>query len=178
MHEVMKPAKSEPPVRAKRIFEPNFPALAGGLFDFSPFRFISAISEEMDKMLREPSGKTSPELWSPAIEVKQAEGKLTITVELPGVKPDEVKVEVVDGALTIEGERKLETEEKKEGYFRSERSYGHFFRSITLPETAKPEEVKAEMKNGMLEIVVPVPEVKTNRRQIPVHGEKAVATAK
>lgn len=81
----------------------------------------------------------------------------------------------MDGSLTIEGERKFETEEKKEGYFRSERSYGHFFRSVPLPETAKFEEVKAELKNGVLEMVIPVPEAKPNRRHIPVTGEKAAA---
>lgn len=87
MREMMKPAKAEPVVRAKRIFEPYFPALGGGLLDFSPFRFFSAVSDEMDKMLRERSDKTATELWAPAIEVKHTEGQLTITAELPGFNP-------------------------------------------------------------------------------------------
>jgi HSP20 family protein len=174
----LKPTKTNPelPARSRRVFEPAFPALGGGLFDFSPFRFISAISEEMDKMMR-GNGSKEPEFWAPPVEVTELEGKLLITAELPGLKKDEVKVEVVDGALIIEGERKHETEEKKEGYFRTERTYGHFFRSIPLPETAKTNEIKAELKNGILEVAIPVSEVKPNRQTIPVHeGPKAAIT--
>jgi len=79
-----------------------------------------------------------------------------------------VKVEVTDDALIIEGERKREHKEEQEGYHRYERSFGRFYRSIPLPEGAKPDQAKAELNDGVLKISVPAPEVKKKVRQIAV----------
>lgn len=100
-------------------------------------------------------------LWNPAIEVDMREGKLIVRADLPGLTKGDVKVDVTDDVLTIEGERKHEEEKKEEGYYRSERSYGHFCRTVALPEGAKPETAKATFKDGVLEIAVDVPTQKT-----------------
>ena len=108
------------------------------------------------------------EAWMPAIEVKEANGNLVVTAELPGVETQDVKVDVTDETLTIQGERKQEKKEEKEGFYRSERSYGRFYRSIPLPDGAKADQIKAEMNNGILAIKIPLAETKQKSRQIAV----------
>src|SRR2546422_10564118 len=82
--------------------------------------------------------------------------------------PEDGKVEVTDGALIIQGERKYEHEENKKGVYRSERRYGQFYREIPLPESADVERAKAQFNNGVLEIKLPVPEQVSKRREIPI----------
>jgi HSP20 family protein len=94
--------------------------------------------------------------WSPQIEVSEKKGKLCVRADLPGIKKDDVKIEVTDEVLTLRGERKEEKEEKKEGYFRSERSYGHFVRVVPLPEGTKTDTAAATFKDGVLEITMNV----------------------
>jgi HSP20 family protein len=84
--------------------------------------------------------------------------------DLPGLKRDDVKVELTEGLLTISGERKEEKEEKREGYYRSERSYGSFFRQIPLPEGAKTDTAKAEFNDGVLEITMQAPAREPQKR--------------
>jgi HSP20 family protein len=109
-------------------------------------------------------------LWAPAIEVSQREGQLTVCAELPGLAKEDVKIEVTDDALIIEGERKQESSSDEGGFRRSERSYGRFYRSIPLPDGAKAEEAKANFSNGVLEVKMPVSEPQSNRRRITVEG--------
>jgi HSP20 family protein len=94
--------------------------------------------------------------WSPTIDVVERDNRLIARVDLPGIKKEEVKVEVVDGWLTIRGERKHETDQEKENFYRREREYGTFSRAFRLPEGAKVEEVKAVFDNGVLEVTVPL----------------------
>jgi HSP20 family molecular chaperone IbpA len=84
-------------------------------------------------------GEFRQSLWSPQIETFEREGKLVIRADLPGLTKDDVNVEITDDAINISGERRNEDEERREGYYRSERSYGGFFRSIQLPEGANAE---------------------------------------
>ncbi|HEY7303801.1 MAG TPA: Hsp20/alpha crystallin family protein [Bryobacteraceae bacterium] len=151
------------------LFGPMIPF--GDLFGVNPFALMREFTKEMDRAFSTSSAsELRPEVWIPAIEVKKANGNFLVTAELPGIKTGDVKVEVTDEALTIEGERKEEKREEKEGLYRSERSYGRFYRSIPLPDGAKTDQVKAEMKNGILEIKVPVNGAKQKSRQIPVAG--------
>jgi HSP20 family protein len=78
-------------------------------------------------------------------------------IDLPGMKKDDVKVEVTDGQLAISGERKSEAEEKREQFYRCEREYGSFYRRVPLPEGARIEDVKATFADGVLEVSVPLP---------------------
>lgn len=152
--------------RRPETYFPTFPF--GGLFGASPFKLMKRFTEEMDRTF---GGFTTPaesEFWAPALEIKTANGNFIVTAELPGLTKDEIKVEVVDEALVIEGERKREKEEKGEEFYRSERYYGKFYRSIPLPKGAKTEAVIAELNNGVLHVTVPVPELKPATRQVPI----------
>jgi len=112
------------------------------------------------------------------IDVFERDHHLVTKVDLPGLKKDEVKVEVTDNFLTISGERKAEKEEKREGYYRSERSYGSFHRQIPLPEGAKTDTATAEFKDGVLEIAMQAPERKPLARQLTIKHVVETAKAK
>jgi len=101
-----------------------------------------------------------------------------VTAELPGLKKEDVKVELTEDALIIQGERKQEHKEDHEGFHRWERSYGQFYRSIPLPEGAKTDQAKAELTDGVLKVSVPVPEAKKKTtRQVPIEQGKETKPA-
>ena len=91
----------------------------------------------------------------PRLDVSSDEKAYSVTAELPGVRPDDVKIEVRDNALIIHGEKKNEHTEEKKDYYLSERSYGSFERVLTLPEDAVVDEIKATHKDGVLSIAIP-----------------------
>ncbi len=136
---------------------------AGG----SPFAFMRRFSEEMDRLFGDfgfGRGVHSPSLgrglggfaeaggtlWSPQVEVFERGGQLVVRADLPGMTRDDINIEVTDDSLVIRGERKSEREENEEGYYRSERSYGSFYRQIPLPEGVNAENANATFRNGML----------------------------
>lgn len=90
--------------------------------------------------------------WAPLVDITEDEKEFLVKAELPEVKKEDVKVTVENGTLTIEGERKFEKEEKNKKYHRVERAYGQFTRAFTLPETADPNKINAEFKDGMLTV--------------------------
>jgi HSP20 family protein len=152
---------------ARSLFGPMAPF--GDLFGMNPFALMREFTKEMDRAFSTPlSAGVTSQAWAPVLDVKEANGNLVVTAELPGIKPGDIKVEVAGQTLTIQGERKEEKKEEKEGMYRSERSYGRFYRSIPLPDRAKTDQIKAEMTNGVLELSVPLAEAKRNSRQIPV----------
>ncbi len=112
---------------------------------FSPERFLRAWNTPAQH----------PERLAPAVDVSEDEKSYSITVELPGVKKDDVTVEIHENVLTIRGEKKSEREEKKDRKHWIERTYGSFSRSFTLPPIAVGEELKASFKDGVLAIEVP-----------------------
>jgi HSP20 family protein len=139
------------------------------LFRMTPFSLMRRITEEMDRVYHEFT--TSPghgATWAPAVEISELDGKYVVRAELPGVKPADVKLEITDEALVLEGERKSENQEAKSGVHLTERQYGRFYRSIPLPEGANIEEARARFENGVLEITVPMKEQRTKRREIPI----------
>jgi HSP20 family protein len=130
------------------------------------------LTEEMDRMFTGNwSGLRESEVGEclPAVEITERDGKILVRADLPGINKDDVKVELTDGILTIEGERKQEHEEESQGFRRSERRYGRFFRSIPLPEGANLDQARAQFNNGVLEVSVPVPESQ-RRRSIPIEA--------
>jgi HSP20 family protein len=95
--------------------------------------------------------------WMPPVEAFERDHRLTVRVELPGMKREEIEVTFTEGGLTIEGERKLENEEKKNEWYRNERTYGKFVRTVPLPEGVNGTDIKATFEGGLLEIKVPLP---------------------
>jgi HSP20 family protein len=134
-----------------------------------PFALFRQMQAEFDRMFEGFGGPSFrlPSLrdravsegatWTPGIDVFERGGRLVTKIDLPGVKKEDVKVEVADGNLTISGERQSEAEEKKENYYRCEREYGSFYRSVPLPEGVKIEDVKATFTDGVLEVSIPMP---------------------
>jgi len=151
-----------------------------------PFTLLRQMMSELDRVFDEsawPAFRTRPALeatsWFPGIDVFEKDGRLVTRVDLPGLKKEDVKVEVTDGQLAISGERKTEAEEKKEHVYRCEREYGSFYRAVPLPEGAKLEDVKATFSDGVLEVSVPLPaKPETKVRKIEVQeASKAAKTA-
>jgi HSP20 family protein len=113
--------------------------------------------------------------WSPLVDVFEDTDSITLKVELPEVEAKDVEILVEGNSLTLKGERKLENEEKREGYHRIERTYGAFSRSFTLPATVDAEQIRAEGKDGVLRIVLPK-KAETKPRQIKVGVASGQAT--
>jgi HSP20 family protein len=93
--------------------------------------------------------------WTPACDIYEDDESVTLRFELAGVDPKDVDVRFENGVLTVNGERKLEREDKRENYHRVERSYGTFTRAFSLPATVDPERIKAETKHGVLNVTLP-----------------------
>jgi HSP20 family protein len=143
----------------------------------NPFVFMRRVTEELDRAFGlRADAPGLPELyrrmWAPEIEVFERDNKFVVRVDLPGLKKEDVKIEVTHDALTIEGERKLETEEKKEeGFYRTERTYGRFFRRIGIPEHVKAENAVAAFKDGVLEVEMPaIPVPAVTKRAVEITG--------
>jgi HSP20 family protein len=144
------------------------------VFLSNPFTLMRRMTEEMDRAFSEFNGSNGDSsLFAPAIEVSQRDGQYSIHADLPGMKPEDVKVEVRDGALIIEGERKFEREEDRGRTHRTELRYGRFARIIPLPEEANTENAHAKFENGVLEVTVPIAEQQSNRHQIPVQSAQS-----
>ncbi len=134
-----------------------------------PFDLLRQMTTDFDRMfnagawpsfrlpVRQSQRLAEAAAWNPQIDVFEKDNRLITKVDLPGLKKDDVKVEVTDGQLAISGERKTETEEKKNDFYRCEREYGSFYRAVPLPEGVKVEDVKASFADGVLEVSVPMP---------------------
>ena len=150
----------------------NWPARDA--FAFSPFSMMRRLSEEMDRAFGSSFGLTRGSDWgfNPAIDVRERDGNFEICAELPGMSKDDVKVECTDEGIILQGEKKREQESDEGGWHRSERSYGSFYRMIPLPEGANAEQAKAEFKDGVLDIRVPIREQQRQSRRIPIEVGK------
>jgi HSP20 family protein len=155
-------AKPEP----NDFFAPILPF--GRFFGVRPFALMREFTDEMDRMFKGAPIAEGLATWSPTVDVTRCNGDLVVTAELPGLKKEEVKIEMTEDALVIEGERKREHKIDHEGYHRVERSYGKFYRSIPLPKEAKTELTKAELNEGILKVTIPVAEAKPKAREIPI----------
>lgn len=160
----------------KKELEPRFMEPFRSDYFENPFSLMRRFSNEMDRLFEgfgfRPRFFETPvetALWAPNVEVLEKEGKLLVRADLPGLTKDDVKVGVTDDVLTLEGERKQEKEEKREGYFRSERSYGAFYRAIPLPDGVKADGIVANFKNGVLEVAMPLVKEEKKVKKIEVN---------
>ena len=152
-----------------------------------PFNLLRQMTSELDRMFDEPWTMfrwpsvelASPDgpIWAPKVDVVTKDNTLITRVDLPGMKKEDVLVEVEDGVLTLSGERKKEVKEEKDNVYREEREYGSFCRSVPLPKGVKADDVKATFNNGVLEVSVPLPPAAApNGRKIPIQDATAAKT--
>lgn len=137
------------------------------MFDERFFPVFRPVATELDR-------------WMPEIEVFEQDNRLVTRIDLPGMKKEDVKVEVTDGHLAISGERKMEKTETKDRVYRSERQYGSFYRTVPLPEGVKLEDVKATFADGTLDVSVPLPaapssKVRTVKIEEPAKAARTAA---
>ncbi|NOU11560.1 MAG: Hsp20/alpha crystallin family protein [Nitrospira sp.] len=132
------------------------------LVRWDPFRELEEVSDRLNRMFARPAasqtnGKETMIVadWTPSVDISETEQEYQIKAEIPDVKKEDVKVTVEDGVLTIQGERKHEKEEKGKKYHRIERSYGSFVRTFSLPDVIEEEKVKADFKDGVLNLHLP-----------------------
>jgi HSP20 family protein len=131
------------------------------LVRWDPFRELEDMSERLNRVFSRPSLRNSGKEnltvadWMPTVDISETEGEYLIKAELPEVRKEDVKVTVENGVLTLQGERRQEKEEKGKRFHRVERSYGSFVRSFTLPESVDDSSVKAEYKDGVLNLHLP-----------------------
>ncbi|MBI3304495.1 MAG: Hsp20/alpha crystallin family protein [Deltaproteobacteria bacterium] len=138
------------------------------LTPWRPMRELENLYRSMDEMFERlterffgPGERERPlwgtEAWAPVIESHVENGNLVVKADLPGIDPKEVTISVVGNQLTIEGERKREEKKEEKDYFYRELAYGKFSRTMTLPDGVDADKVKANYKNGVLEITMPAP---------------------
>ncbi|MBU4185072.1 MAG: Hsp20/alpha crystallin family protein [Proteobacteria bacterium] len=144
---------------------------------WDPLRNVATLQDRINRMFNEAfasskdfEDEVSMSAWRPAVDIFDTDNAIVIKAELPGIKKDNVSIDVKGNVLTIKGERSFDKEIKEENYYRKERSFGKFQRSFTLPEAVNPEAIKANFKNGVLEIEVPKPEEK-KPKQISINVE-------
>ncbi|HEY7556266.1 MAG TPA: Hsp20/alpha crystallin family protein [Candidatus Binatia bacterium] len=146
-----------------------------------PFADLTRWEREMDRMMDDFFGRRMrpwwPERWlrrdseitTPALDVYEEKDEVVVKAELPGMDKNDIEVNISDSELTLKGEKKKEEKIEDEDYYRCERSYGAFVRSVDLPADVQPDKVKASFKNGILEIRMPkTEEAKTKEIKIKV----------
>lgn len=180
--------KPQTPELSGRAPAPSAPATA------SPFAYVRRFAEEMDRLFEEfgvgtgihmPSFLTRghellrretglvPADWSPRVDIVRQDGKFIVHADLPGLAKDEIKVDVTDDSLTIQGERKQEVKKTAEGYSYNECTYGSFYRCIPLPEGVDTSRATADFHNGVLEISMPMaPHTPPQSRRLEVREDK------
>jgi len=128
-------------------------------------------SDEMDRMWSgygRGNESQGGDTWRPVVDVCRQEGQLQVHADLPGVNENDVKVAIENDMLVIQGERKRDEQREEQGWYRSERSYGSFYRAIPLPDGAEADKANASFRNGVLEVTVPIPKGQQQTRQIPI----------
>jgi HSP20 family protein len=149
---------------------------------WEPLREFSTLQNEMNRLFNTVfdaptagNGGSTLRRWMPPMDLVETDDHFVLRADLPGLAEDDVKIEFEDGTLTVSGERKAEHESKNEGYYRVERAFGPFSRSLTLPQGIDAEAVAASFDRGVLEVRIPKPEEKKPRRiEIGTGGQKTI----
>jgi HSP20 family protein len=144
------------------------------LIKWNPFNELEDISNRLNQIFGRPvvSATADQQMlkgadWTPSVDVSETDKAYLIKAEIPEVKKEDVKVTIDDGMITIQGERKMEKEEKGKKFHRIERSYGSFVRSFRLPDGVDESKVKAEFKDGMINVTLPKSE-KAKKKAVEV----------
>jgi len=141
----------------------------------NPVGEMTAMQNRINRMFNGPywltgqmDDDTDMGRWNPAVDLYEKDDHFVIKAELPGVDKKDIAIDLKDRVLTLSGERSYENEVKEENYYRRERSYGKFQRAFTLPADVDSDKIKAEFKDGLLQIEVPKPE-EQKPKQVTIH---------
>ena len=152
------------------------------LVRWEPAREISSLQGEMNRLFNTffdtpPAGGNggAARRWVPAMDLVETEEHFVLRADLPGLSEEDVSIELEDNVLTVSGERKAEHEEKKEGFYRMERSFGQFRRSLTLPDGVDADAIAATFDKGVLQVRIPKPEARKPRKVAIQVGDRAAA---
>jgi HSP20 family protein len=150
---------------------------------WEPLREFTTLQNEMNRLFNTVFDSPTPggngntlRRWMPAMDLVESGDHFVLRADLPGLDQEDVKIELDDSTLTISGERKAEHEEKEEGYYRLERAFGSFSRTLQLPKGIDPEAVNASFDRGVLEVRIPKPEQRKPRR-IEIDGTQKTIEA-
>ncbi len=144
------------------------------LIRWEPFRDLASLHNEMSRLVNtlEGNGRTMQD-WVPAVDVWETEHEVVYAFDLPGIPQDKISIEYDDGALTVSAEREREQKVEGDRFFRFERRFGTFTRTVGLPQGTDENSIRAEFKDGVLEVHVAKPEqAKPRRIQIGSSGEQ------
>jgi HSP20 family protein len=154
------------------------------LVRWEPTRELTSLQTEMNRLFNTffdtptttgGNGGGAVRRWVPSMDLVETDEHFVLRADLPGLTEADVAIELEDNVLTVAGERKAEHEDKKEGFYRMERSFGQFRRSLTLPEGVDAEKIAATFDKGVLEVRIPKPEERKPRR-VAIHvGDKPAA---
>jgi len=147
------------------------------LVRWEPFREIAALQNDMGRLmsafLGQANGETTGRTWVPSVDMWETENELIYAFDLPGIPEDKIAVEFDDGSLTVSGERERTHEVKNDQFYRYERRFGSFSRTVGLPQGVTEDDVKADYRDGVLEVTVAKPETPKPRRIQVGSGDKA-----
>ncbi|NOX33333.1 MAG: Hsp20/alpha crystallin family protein [Deltaproteobacteria bacterium] len=140
------------------------------LVRYNPFNELGFWGNSFNDFFNDSLFNTkADEPWYPAVDILNEKDNVVLNVELPGVKKEDISVNIEDRVLTIKGERKFEDEEKKDNYFRKERAYGSFKRSFSLSDDILIDEVNADFKDGVLKLTLKKDNTKEEVKQITIN---------
>lgn len=145
---------------------------------WDPFRELTALQTEVNRLFsRMGSGDVAErQSWTPSIDVIETDDSIKLKAELAGMDPKDINIEVQDNVLTVSGERRFQEEVKEDKYYRIERRYGSFSRSLALPQTVNENGIEAKYENGVLEVIVPKAEIAKPKKIAVAIGERKPET--
>jgi HSP20 family protein len=166
-------------VKTEPVLPKPFSVFEGSL----AFPLFQRLNRELNEMFNNVGMEgifTEPAIsvWTPDVEMLTKNNELIVRADVPGLKKEDITIEVTEDALILKGERKHEKEEKREGFYRTERVYGSFYRTLPLPEGVKTENAKAVVHDGVLEITLPIATVEAKTKKLEITEPTAAKTVK
>ena len=139
------------------------------LVRWTPMGQLATLQSDMARLMNQVFGTSTingngGSTWLPAVDVTETENELVLSFDLPGLREDQISIELEDNVLTVSGQREREHEQREESFYRYERRFGSFARSVALPAGVTEEDIRANYENGVLEIRVPKPEEQRRKR--------------
>jgi HSP20 family protein len=144
---------------------------------WEPLRELNTLQTEMNRLFNTAFDQPASRRWIPAMDLVETADHFVLRADLPGLKQEDVKIEVEDGTLLLSGERARDPREGQDGYFRLERPYGAFSRTLTLPKGVDADAITASFADGVLEVAIPKPEQAKPRRIEITAGDREVIEA-